>query len=242
MRELGMTDPLTDKLRAFVQQENIQPDPHFATYANGIYSVLDCVFSAMAKWESTVKPMVERFAIYGWQKNIRTFSDFIADMDSFGEDKFERYAAEVLVNRSVLAKQRKSEVAYRVACFLRNNKIECLADFHRLPLCEAEKLIMVHLVEDVRGIGLILASYLVLLFGREDYIKVDTQLNSLMAHIGEWNPRNGNSKDIVTIRQAVTAVAEEMGITPARLDNALWKYESIGRKPLPWLKEAESEN
>ncbi|MBB5235010.1 hypothetical protein [Deinococcus budaensis] len=232
-----MTDPLTDKLRAFVQQENIQPDPNFATYANGNYCVLDCVFSPRANWEFTVKPMVERFAAYGWEKDIRTFSDFVADVDSFGEGKFERYAAEVLINLGVLSGRRKAEVAYDVAKFLIQNDIEYVADFHRLSTYEVEELVGFRLVESVRGMGSVLASYLILLFGREDYIKVDTLLNRLMGHIGDWKFRYGNPQDILAIRKAIITVAEEMKITPSRLDNALWKYESIGRKPLPWIKE-----
>ena len=67
-----------------------------------------------------------------------SFSEFIADVDSFGTEKFEDYATEVMKNRQKIAGRLKVEVAYRSCEYLRSYQkggiinLERMEDFHKV--------------------------------------------------------------------------------------------------------------
>jgi len=53
---------LVSSLRAFVQTEQITPDPVYVHWNSGLYAVLDCVFSSQARYAQVVLPLLqERF-------------------------------------------------------------------------------------------------------------------------------------------------------------------------------------
>ncbi len=59
-----MTSPalpeLIDRLRTFVQEEGIRPDPEYAHWNSGLYSVLDCVYSSQARYAQVVLPLLQQ--------------------------------------------------------------------------------------------------------------------------------------------------------------------------------------
>lgn len=219
----------------FVEQEQIRPDPNFALHQSGVHSVVNCVFSAQAKFESVVLPVLARLDERLVDTPELTFRQFVDDVDSLGH---ERYAAEVLNNRQRLSRRLKVEVCYDVASFFVERGYETQGDF-QLPAnpdtdmakakqAKLEQLILVDLVTEIRGIGSVLAQYLMWLLGDERHVKPDTVLTRLLSRVGEHPLRLGHPDDMALIRQSISAVAVDIGTTPARLDNALWRYESTG--------------
>ncbi len=232
MTESGMTDPPTDKLRAFVKQEKIQPDPNFELPKSGVHAVVNCVFSAQVRFVPVVIPLLKRLEKRLPDTPELTFSNFITDVKRKG---YEKYAEEVLT-RHRLARKLKIEVAYKTAEFFVCRGYEKLAQF-QLPSnlesaegkakeVEMESLILRDLVANVHGIGPVLARYLMWLLGDERHVKPDTLLTRLLARISDQALIYSKAKDMERIKLAITAVAKEMETTPARLDNALWIYES----------------
>ncbi|WP_119673642.1 hypothetical protein [Deinococcus sp. RM] len=218
-----MTDPLPAQLSMFVQTHGIKVDPEFSLHASGVHSVVNCVFSAQARFDVVVLPLLKRLDDRLPDVPELTFQAFVDDVDSLGT---QAYAEDVLRNRQRLARRLKVEVARDVAAFFVRHGIQTVGDFQRLDDEAAEQLVLVDLVQEVRGIGPTLAHYLLWLLGREDHVKVDSLLTRLFARIGDWQPRLGHEADRVRITEAVRAVAAELGTTPARLDNALWQFES----------------
>ena len=142
--------------------------------------------------------------------------------------QFETYAQTTMQTRHKIAGRLKVEVAYDVCKFFVERRYETRGDLLALGEDRLEQLVLVELVQTVRGIGPVLARYLLLLLGLEQHVKPDTLLVRLLARVGGWQPRPGNEEDMRLIKELVTAVAHDFGTTPARLDNALWFYESTG--------------
>lgn len=240
---MQMTRPelalLVDHLRAFVQAEGLQPDPNFTPWNSGVYAVLDCVYSSQARYASVVLPLLQqRFPALSGLKDVPElrFSDFL---HSLGPEPtvegFATYARQVMENRQQLSGRLKVQVAYDVCHFFVQRGLETRADLLALGNEALARLVLDDLVNSVRGIGPVLARYLLLLLGLEQYVKPDTLLSRLIGRLVDWQPTLGNETDMNLIQAAVSAVAAEMRTTPARLDNALWLYESTGMasKPKP---------
>ncbi|MFK7602245.1 hypothetical protein ACI3L1_08550 [Deinococcus sp. SM5_A1] len=227
-----MTDPLTNKLRAFVKQENIKPDPNFELPRSGVHAVVNCVFSAQVKFELIVVPLLARLEERLPDRPELTFGQFTADVDKLG---FQKYSEKVLT-RHKLARKLKVEVAYCAAKFFVEKGYQVQAQFQLPNDLESEEgktneqkiesLILNELVTNVHGVGPVLARYLMWLLGDERHVKPDTLLTRLCARVSGQDLRYGNARDMDSIRQAITAVAQEIETTPARLDNALWRHES----------------
>lgn len=244
MRELGMDDNLTGRLREFVQTHQIVPDPEFKVYASGVYAVVDCVFSSQARF-GVVRNALRRLSERLPDTPTLSFNEFLWDVQCMGE---EDYASVILTRQRIghSPSKLKVKVACDVAAFFAERGHQTKADF-RLPSDPSsgeskretevlEKLVLIDLVERRYGVGPVLGRYLLMLLSDERHVKPDTLLVRLLSEVGGQPLRNGHAEDMELIRHAVTAIATEMKTTPARLDNALWQYESSGRKPLPWLK------
>lgn len=206
--------------------------------------MVDCVFSSQARF-SVVKNALDRLSKHLPDKPTLTFSEFSQDVRTLGEG---RYASAILTRHRIGHRpgKLKVEVARNVADFFTargyqtRNDFQLPADIHseaaKEKTCELERLVLTELVKHVYGIGPVLGRYLLMLLGDERHVKPDTLLVRLLSEIGGKSLRYAHSEDMELVRHAVTAIATEMETTPARLDNALWQYESSGRKPLPWLK------
>ena len=219
-------------LQAFVQAENIQPNPNYEYWKSGLYCVLDCVYSAQARYASVVLPILqERFpkATGLIDQPDLEFSAFLRDAGKTpSADHFEDCAVNVMHNRQKIAGRLKVQVAWDVCQFFINHDppLETLADLRKLGDTQLENLVLVELVGQIRGMGPVLGRYLLLMLGLEQHVKPDTLLVRLLSRVGGRTLQSGHQGDMHLIQQVVTEVANAMGTTPARLDNALWFYES----------------
>jgi hypothetical protein len=248
MTSLPSREGLTSDLRAFIAEKGIVPDPDFIHWNSGVYAVLDCVFSSMAKYATTVLPMLQqRFPLREGMQDVSglTFTAFMRDVETFREaTRFADYARDVMCNRQQISGRTKVEVAYDVCHFFVQRGHDTRASLLALPVSKEvrgasgvllrvelgslEHMVLEEMIEQhaVRGIGPALGRYLLMCLGREEYVKPDTLLLRLMGHIGNWAPRPGHPGDIALIQDVVSSLAREMSTTPARLDNALWYYQS----------------
>ncbi|MFC3833925.1 MULTISPECIES: hypothetical protein [Deinococcus] len=220
-----MTDTLTTRLAEFVKTQNIEVDPDFSLHHSGVHSVVNCVFSAQARFKTVVEPLLNRLHADLPDIPELTFSEFILRVDAVGS---ERYASDVLKNRQKLSGRLKVEVARDVADFFVRHRVQTTADFQCLDDDAAETLMLRDLAPEVRGIGPTLAHYLLWLMGREDHVKVDSMLIRLFSRLDDHPLRLGHEGDRQRVTRAIREVAMQLDTTPARLDNALWQHESRG--------------
>lgn len=255
-------EKLTDQLLQFLDDEKIVANPNFTEelYKSGVYAVLDCVFSSMAKFETVVVPALNRFKEKSGLQDVPklTFSEYLehvrGNLSKTIEQRFEEVAQNDFVNGQKISKRLKVQIAYDVCQRFVDKKWETLKDIQGLPkgdpfTCEnpgtsgeLEKFVMGGIAGfkgydypidpdlKVRGIGLALGAYLMILLGDETFVKPDTLLLRLMGQIGDptggWLPKASNMEDFQLIRWAISCAAAQRNATPASLDNALWKYES----------------
>jgi hypothetical protein len=233
-------DVLASQLHDFVQAERIVPTVKDLHWQSGVYAVLDCVYSAMAKFDSVVRPTLQRFGERSGLEDVPElrFGEFIENVDKrfSGPDRFNAYAETVMGNRQRLSGRSKVEVAYDVCRFFVRRGYETVGDLRALcqggpeTLGELEQLVLNEMMAPgpsrIRGIGAALGPYLLMSLGVETYVKPDTLLLRLLGRIGGWQPRAGHAGDLMLVRAVVTAVARQLNSTPARLDNALWRHES----------------
>lgn len=227
-----MTEELTFKLRAFVSDNGIKPDPDFKIYQSGVHAVVDCVFSSQTRF-GTVENVLQRLSEQLPDEPGLTFSEFMKAVDQQGAQS---YAQVVLKNQQQIAGHLKVQVAYDVAQYFVRHGFETKAQFQQTGAPDSEEyvqqktrveqLILVDLVAAVHGIGPVLARYLLLLLGDESAVKPDTIITRLFTRLAQEQFEIGNKADMQRIEQAITAVAREKGVTPARLDNALWRFET----------------
>ncbi|WP_156953185.1 hypothetical protein, partial [Deinococcus frigens] len=239
---------LIKHLQIYVKQHKIQIDSEFQGWESGVHAVLDCVFSSMADYKTTVLPTLKRFGEQpGMQDNPKLeFSHFIADVDKYNVDgnKFVFYAREIMKNEQEISGRTKVEVAYEVCKFFIDRGHETKASLKALPrgqpgTCETppgepgelecwvmEEMIKPGSAHKIRGMGPALGAYLLMNLGDEEHVKVDTMIQRVFTKPDFWKPRAGHPVDDKLIRDAVTCVARQMNTTPLRLDNALWRHES----------------
>lgn len=255
---MGLPDRqmLIQTLLAFVEEQGIRPDPAYAVRASGVYAVLDTVYSSMAKFNEVVVPTLARF---GSSSGLRdepglTFSQFTERLDGGTGQRpptevFERYAAEVMKNRMRLAGRSKVEVSYDVCRFFSQRGYETVADLQPLRGVpgtlerprqpgELDRLVLQVMAQGtaetgkIRGIGMALGPYLLICLGMEEYVKLDTHVAKLLGEIWDWRPDPYRPEHFELVLDVVNVVALSMTppTTAARLDNALWKYQSGGAR------------
>lgn len=221
-------DLLTRSLTALIRDGSLPVDMEYTLWQSGVYSLVDCIFSSQARYFATVVPMLERrlHARPGLQDDPQlTFSAFLADVDSFGTDKIERYAREVLT-RQVLAGRRKVIVCYEAAQFFVERGLETIADFRALDTVAQERLILEDLRSQVRGFGEALSRYLLMRLGSPDHIKPDVMMVRFFTRLSDWTPRVSDNKDAEVMREVLRAVAPQFSLSIAQLDGAIWLHES----------------
>lgn len=220
---------LAEKLYVLITNVGISPEmagTPWLPWQSGVYALLDCIFSSQSDYNAVVLPLLRRLAT---RPNLRDepglcFSSFLADVDGFGKDKFERYAVQVLT-RNKIAGRLKVEICYEAANFFVRQGLETMSDLHRLGV-KLEPLILNDLQAKIHGVGPALAHYLLTLFGDEDHVKLDVMITRFWARMNDWCPRASHERDYQIVLATFRIVASRMSSTPARLDNAIWRYES----------------
>jgi hypothetical protein len=222
-------DVLALKLEPLIRESKIIPEQSgtpWLPWQSGVYALVDCIFSAQSDYKGVVLPLLSRMAN---RPNLEDnpdlcFSAFIADVDKFGSDKYEQYAIQVLT-RNKIAGRLKTEICCEAARFFAKRGLETMADLHALG-DKLEPLILEDLQTTIFGIGPALAHYLLTLFGDEDHVKLDVMITRFWARMKDWQPRPSHTGDYQVVLETFRNVASHMKSTPARLDNAIWNYES----------------
>jgi hypothetical protein len=205
----------------------------YLEWKSGVYAVVDCVFSAQAKYDSMVLPILQKRLPS--RPNLQDqpelqFSAFLQDVDSFGVDKFERYASEVVLNKQKISNRRKTEICYEACYFFVQKGLETKGDIQAMKVEALQKLVLDDLQQSIRGIGPTLARYLLMLVGDESHIKPDTMILRFFSRLTAWQPRSSSDQDSEIIRGVIASVALQHSTTPARLDHAIWLFESTSSK------------
>ena len=230
MIESKLEELLRGGLDKHIDSGKIAIDPNFALWKSGVYSVIDCVFSAQARYEAVVLPMLrERMPARPGMADSADlrFTDFVEDVRSFGVQEWDAYG-EAVLNLQVLAGRRKVEVCFDIAQFFIERGLETSGDLAALGEDDLLKMILGPLQSSIHGIGPSLARYLAILLGVENQIKPDIMIMRFFGGISDWSPRNGNKEDIELIESVIRSSASKMGTTAARLDNAIWLFMSNG--------------
>lgn len=220
---------LAAKLYSLVIEKGIIPEQAgtpWLPWQSGVYALVDCIFSAQSDYKGVVLPLLSRLAArpdLDDEPGLR-FSAFLADVDRFGSDKFEQYAVQVLT-RNKIAGRLKIEICYDASRFLAKRGLETMADLHALG-DKLEPLVLVDVQAAIYGIGPALAHYLLTLFGDEDHVKLDVMISRFWARMNDWQPRLSHEGDYQVVLETFREVASRLQSTPARLDNAIWSYES----------------
>lgn len=212
-----------------------------AQWQSGVYAVVDCVFSAQAKYESMVLPMLlERLPSRPGlvDEPELTFSAFIADIESFGDEPWDAYGNQVL-NLQVLAGRRKVEVCHEIARFFVQRGLETMGDLRALGEEELLELVLGPLQQSIRGMGPALARYLTMLLGVESQVKFDTMLQRFFEQLCGQVGWSGAPITMEQAEDVMREAASQLGTTPARLDHAIWRFMSQGG--VVRLSPAESE-
>lgn len=220
---------LVAKLHSLVIEKGIRPEPAgtpWFPWQSGVYALVDCIFSAQSDYKGVVLPLLRRLATRPDLEDDPSlrFSAFLADVDRFGSDKFEQYAVQVLT-RNKIAGRLKIEICHDASRFLSRRGLETMADLHALG-DKLEPLVLGDMQAAVYGMGPALAHYLLTLFGDEDHVKLDVMISRFWARTNDWQPRLSHEGDYQVVLETFRDVASRMGSTPARLDNAIWTYES----------------
>ena len=227
-RVAGLT--LVDALVAWASSVLVDLDQDYMRWRSGVYSVVDCVFSAQARYESTVMPMLlkrlpERPGLA--DEPDLAFSTFIADVESFGENPWEEYGGQVLT-RQVLAGRRKVQVCYDIAQFFVDRKLETNEDLQALGEEALIELVLGPLQDSVRGVGTALARYLCMLLGIETQVKFDTMIQRFFEQLGEAVGWTAGPIEMDLAESVMRDAAGRLGTPPARLDHGIWQFMSQG--------------
>lgn len=215
---------------------------------SGVYSVLDCVFSSMAKFKTVVVPTLQRFGESSGLHDTAelTFNQFLVFVQGQQHirptaERFAEVAQNDFANSQKISGRTKVEVAYDVCEFFAARGYQTKADLQILPVEELEKLVMQDMVNlrgdpnitKIRGMGLALGAYLLICLGDTHFVKPDTLLLRLVGRIvDDWQPKNSDENDYLLVRQAITYAGEKLNPPQpaAAVDNALWHYESTRRQ------------
>jgi hypothetical protein len=200
--------------------------PSWEARMSGVYSVVECIYRVRSHYEYVVQPMLRRLSARPGLGDCPClkFSMFLADIERFGPDKFGSYADHVLT-RNKLAGRLKVEICHDVCKFFVDRNIETIADMHDANV-DLEKLILEDLQIEVRGIGVSLSHQLLSQLGYEDHINLDSMIVRFWSRMNIWTPRVSRPADHDIVLDTFRRVAARMGTTPARLENAIWRYET----------------
>lgn len=217
--------------------KELNPRQRQARWGHLSLCVLDGTFSINAAYDSTVAPLVHRYAdwaglpqvllrgeelsaVVSPRENEQRLSAFL---DSHSGRTDAEFAAEVLRNRGRTSTRNgilKSEAARRIAYALVEEEVETLADVSAL-LQDLERLKVVEAkLARIPGSGTsgVRTGYIWMTAGDDHTVKPDRHILAWLASIMEC-------KVTVSAARAILAdVAEELDLTPWAIDHAIWQH------------------
>jgi hypothetical protein len=211
-------------------------------YASLPLCIIDSVFSIQAHWSRLVFPRVTSWAkSHGWQLKRGeqsalkrpTIDEFIYVMDPIkgGDDNWQRLAAEDYFDykgrTSSTSGILKVEAVYKFAEALSEsgiNDYSDLADKKKRNAAEIK-------IKKIKGQGSGLTfKYFLMLSGDESLVKADSMLCRFVSKalgIKEIDPLKAEK---LVIAAADKLKHKYVGLTPARLDSAIWNYQRVQGK------------
>lgn len=217
--------------------KELDPQPRQARWGHLSLCVLDATFSINAAYDSTVAPLVHRYAdwagltqvllrgeelsgVVSPRNNEQRLSAFL---DSHSGRTDAEFAAEVLRNRGRTSTRNgilKSEAARRIAYALVEEKVETLADVNAL-LQDLERLKAVEAqLARIPGSGTsgVRTGYIWMTAGDDNTVKPDR-------HILAWLTNIMECKVSVSSARAILAeAAQNLDLTPWAIDHAIWQH------------------
>ena len=184
--------------------------------------ILDDIFSLRAKYETMTLKVVQRFANYFLKGDLSAsgyrLEDFIRDIDSLGSKKI---SFEILKNMQMISNRQKLDVCYEIArklILLDIHDIEGFRNYHSDEILEI-------VLRSVKGVGDAAVNYLFMLAGDENRVKPDVHIHrSLFDALGY---EVSNEECQIIFREAANELKKQYPfVTPAKLDNIVWKHYS----------------
>lgn len=203
--------------------------------------VLDAVFSINANYESTVAPLVRRYARHAgldplllpavelsaraYRVGQQPLSDFLSDVGSLSPRAF----AALLGNRQRTAPRGgilKAEAVQRYAAVLVEHRVDNLEDVAALLKDRDRTAVIERGLADVPGHGLgVRRSYLWMLAGDDKHVKADRMVLRWLREV------TGDAVDVETADRLLATAATQLGVTPWTLDHAIWNAQRASRRP-----------
>lgn len=223
--------------------KELDPQPRRARWGHLSLCVLDATFSINAAYESTVAPLVHRYAEWARLSQVLLRGDELSAVTSprEGEQRLsvyldshsgrtdEEFAAEVLRNRGRTSTRNgilKSEAARRIAYTLVEEKVETLADVSAL-LQDLERLKAVEAkLARIPGGGTsgVRTGYIWMTAGDDHTVKPDRHILTWLATI------MGYKVSVPGARAILAEVAQNLDLTPWAVDHAIWQHMAQRRR------------
>lgn len=202
--------------------------PDFGYYNSVALSALDATFSAQANYTSVINAINRFCNHYGVDSRAiakcpsRDCQITVSEMLELLQGMSPEQLADVVGNHQKVSGQLKSAVFSECLQVFRNCGIETYQDMQEQfdnPDLEAA-------LSGIRGIGPATLSYLYMLVGDSNDVKVDRHIRAFSANAtGEQNLSDEQIKTL--FRHASSELSKDYpGMTPRHLDHIVWVYQS----------------
>jgi hypothetical protein len=229
----------TDVHAVSIAVKELDPQPRQARWGHLSLCVLDATFSINARYESTVAPLVHRYASYAKLPTVLFRGDELAGpisprcdeqtlsafLDSIGSMTDEAFAEDILNNRNRTSPRNgilKSAAARQIARALVDEGIETLADasallgdLNRAKAAESR-------LSRIPGGGTqgIRTGYIWMTAGDNEHVKPDRHILGWLAGILQ------HQVTVAEARALLAETAKELDLTPWAVDHAIWKHRA----------------
>lgn len=238
---------MTARLRHLLLEKAIAPDPQRQFWQSAVYTVMACVLSAHGPYEGVVRTLNRFGELSGLGDDSRLrFSEFLEHLQHYPDEydrawskfrvvpspltldpgAYDRYAVEVIGNSQMIAGRRNLEISAEVMQFLVSRGLQTAADFHCAGAEQSDALTRLMLSEmRIHGLGPLLARRMLVLLGPAGTFRPETMLVRLLSRLSERALQLSDPDHLELMVTVVGAVAHDLGVSPARLNYALWEYE-----------------
>lgn len=184
--------------------------------------IIDCIYSLRTKYESTTRPIVQRYADWALKGNTQSADDCISSfLQRVNDVGLTYFATKIVVNHQKLGGKKpvpKEEVCYNLARYLRYLHIETIEDFQNYESAEFLEVV----IRAVKGIGDAGANYLFMLAGDRDRCKPDVHVNQCIKNVCGCELDNNETQALFT--DTVSVLKKDYPeLTVSRLDGIIWR-------------------
>lgn len=198
-------------------------------YCHPSLCILDAIYSISSRYNPTVVNTIKKYcAFYKLDKISDTdrtnrfieHEDTIQDMVEYiREVGTERFAEEILHNRTKVQNRLKSEIVFDLANYFIKNDIINLKQLSEWGSQVDPDLFKKE--TNIFGLGPTTIRYLAMLAGNEEFVKPDRHILRFLTKASGRTVNNPKEAE-----DLLREVARNLNITPSTLDNAIWRYQS----------------